>query len=105
MIEVLRALRLGAINLFGIAVPGFLLIFFTLVGFLLPVMTIALHVSNTNWEFLISLYEDNAFIVIATGVLFSYVAGYILRLSTPDDLDEISATKVVKALSEKEKSV
>ncbi len=94
MLEIIRALRLGAINLFGIAIPGFLMVFFTFAGFLIPIITIVLHISKSDWSNILSLYEKNNFIVAIIVVLFSYVTGYILRLATPDDLDKVSARNV-----------
>jgi hypothetical protein len=38
-------------------------------------------------------------------IILSYIIGYILRLSSPDDLDKISAKKVLKRLTLEEKEV
>jgi hypothetical protein len=95
MVAFLRAIKVGAVNLFGVAIPGFLLMFFSLIGVVAPALAICfgyLHIG----DFPIGLWESNKSLAIAVVVIFSYVAGYILRLSTPDEVDEPSAKGVIK---------
>lgn len=105
MVQLLQALRIGVVNLFGITVPGFLILLFAVVGFMVPVLNIVFHISPFNWDILHSYYQQNSFVTLIITVIISYVAGYILRLSTPDDLDAVSAKKVLKTMDSKEKNV
>ncbi|MBN2226829.1 MAG: hypothetical protein JW763_05650 [candidate division Zixibacteria bacterium] len=104
MIEVFRALRLGVINLFGIAVPGFILILISFLGVLFPLSAITSHISKMEFHNF-AIIQDNPGCVIITIIILSYVAGYILRLSSPDELDKVSAIKVLAQLNESEKAV
>lgn len=94
MIEILRALRLGVVNLFGIAVPGFLLLFLLVLGFLVPGIAAALHVAGPVRGPL-SAASSSVAVAVIVAVILSYVVGYILRLSSPDELDLVSAKKVL----------
>jgi hypothetical protein len=105
MNETLRSLSLGAVHLFGVAVPGFLLIFLAVTGLLIPALAIALHISHADWRVVLSVCERNRVLVISVALLLSYVAGYILRLSTPDKLDQESAKHVLNELDEAEKNL
>ncbi len=102
VLEIPRTLRLGVMNLFGIAIPGFLILFFSFFGFFVPAVIIALDLSHSDWNTIIPFFEKNTVVTAIVIILFSYVAGYILRLSTPDDLDKVSAEKVLKKLREEE---
>lgn len=104
MIEFLRAFRLGVVNLFGVAIPGFLLIFLFVLGFVMPTMAIVLHMSGISLN-AINPFSYNPTFIAAIMIIFSYVAGYILRLMTPDKLDKVSAKKVIEGLPEKEKDI
>jgi len=91
MSEFLRAFRLGTVNLFGIAIPGFLLLFFATIGLLIPAQIFILNYNEvSNWHFSIEWYNSTKWFMIGTFVLISYVVGFILRLTSPDKLDGIS---------------
>jgi hypothetical protein len=94
MNELLRALQLGTINLFGIAVPGFLLLFSSVTGFLLPFMALALNLNNIQLHVDLNWYNSSKWILVGILILISYVAGFILRLTSPDALDRVSVTKM-----------
>jgi hypothetical protein len=94
MNELLRALRLGTINLFGIAVPGFLLLFSSVTGFLLPFVALALNLNDVQLHVDLDWYNAGKWILASIFILISYVAGFILRLTSPDELDRISVTKM-----------
>lgn len=126
MNEIAKSIRVGTVNFFGVVVPGFLLIFIIYIGFILPMVSIITYanpVSSTekiierttkydqqgkkkethekisvteNPSALKRLSSGYPFIDIVVLVVLSYVLGYILRLSSPDELDRISATKVLK---------
>lgn len=95
MTQILQAFRIGVVNLFGITVPGFLLLFFTAFGLVIPVLNIALHISKTNWDGFLDFYQKNEFVIFAITLIVSYVAGFILRLSSPDELDQVSGRIVL----------
>ncbi len=90
----LRAIQVGAVDFFGILLPGLLATVTTLVGFFVPIFLfianstgISLPVGEPNpiiWGFIVFLL-----------IVLSYVLGYILRLSSPDELDKISARNVI----------
>ena len=82
----MRAIKLGAVNLFGVAIPGFLLLFFSLSGLVAPTTALALGLFRTS-DLPGEVWEKNKFLVVVVIVILSYVAGYILRLSTPDRRD------------------
>jgi|GEM_PF-3787836 len=102
MLELLRALRVGAVNLFGVAIPGFLLLFFALFGFLVPLCLTPFVMLDAPLEFAANFYESNKIILIAVFVLFAYVTGYVLRLTSPDELDEESGEEVRRDMMAKE---
>src|SRR5262245_40341739 len=95
MIQILQAFRIGVVNLFGITVPGFLLLFFSFFGLLVPMINMALHISHSNWGGFLDFYQKNTFVIIAITLIISYVAGLILRLSSPDELDKVSGEVVL----------
>lgn len=105
MNETLRALSLGAVHLFGIAVPGFLLIFLASIGLFVPALAMALHFSHPNWGVVISFYERNQVLIVSMLLLLSYIAGYILRLSSPDELDQESAKHALRQMDDNERRV
>ncbi|HAR37678.1 MAG TPA: hypothetical protein DCS09_03365 [Porphyromonadaceae bacterium] len=93
MVELLRALRLGAVNLFGVAIPGFLLLFISGVGFLLPMLSIVLSAYNHSLCIDIKWYDSNKWLIVSVIILMSYISGFILRLTSPHELDKVSVTK------------
>lgn len=105
MIQTLQLFRIGVINLFGITVPGFLMLMFLLLGLFIPGINIATEFSDLKWQIIFKIYSENTFIIIFLFIILSYILGYILRLSSPDDLDKISAKKVLKRLTPKEQEV
>src|SRR5687768_9774353 len=105
MIEALRAIRVGAVNLFGIAIPGFLILFVSFGGFVIPLLMLAWIGGGAELPVLVTVYNSNEALVWMLVVVFSYVAGYILRLSSPDDLDEVSGRKVLTKMKPKEREV
>jgi hypothetical protein len=101
MIEFLRAIKLGAVNLFGVAIPGFLLLSFSIAGVAAPAIVFAIGIFHIS-SFPAELLGENKLEAIVVVVVFSYVAGFILRLSSPDGLDRISAEKVREYQSKSE---
>lgn len=98
MVEVLRALRLGTINILGITVPGLMFVVTFGAGFGAPVVLMLHHMTiiyNPNQK--LSVFPELPPIgkipltwIAILIVIISYTIGYIIRLSTPDDLDRIS---------------
>lgn len=105
MNDALRSLRLGAVSLFGVAVPGFVLIFLAAIGLLVPCLAIALHVSNVSWNAVAGVVHADRWLVVGAALILSYVVGYILRLTSPDDLDKMSTEHVLANLPKEELSV
>lgn len=105
MNEALRSLRLGAVSLFGVAVPGFVLIFLGAVGLLVPCLAMSLHASGVSWRTAAGFAHADRWLVVGAVLIFSYVAGYILRLTSPDKLDKISIEQVLANLSAEERAV
>ena len=155
MNDILRTFRLGVVNLLGVTVPGFILLFLLLFGFLapgvlflndflsrapaLPVKIEGACITNnsvisiqipltcisqavscpTNMPVatvvpgeqqltstvrnLPPLGQISGYVVLAISLILAYVVGYIFRLSTPDDLDMISAKLVLKKMEEDRK--
>ncbi len=106
MTDCLRFLRLGLVNILGITVPGILLVSFFSVGFLLPLAICTVPLcqrfvgcdSCVTIEQLASLWTSHEVLVVSTTVVLAYIAGYILRLSSPDELDRISGNLVVEKM-------
>jgi len=97
MADYLRNFGIGVINLLGVAVPGALLIGLATFGFLIPLAAISLNLSGNPlsiawpkeppWaEVIVSFVH----ISIAMFAVLSYVTGYILRLTSPNELDKAS---------------
>ena len=105
MEDALRAFRLGAINLFGGALSGFLLIFIAIAGLLVPFLAIALKLSGINWEAVTSFVFAYRWSLIGITLILSYIAGYILRLTSPDELDKKSIEHVLGQIEDEEKPV
>ena len=112
MTDFLRFLRMGIINVLGITVPGLLLLMFFTLGFVLPLFTgfVALCqrflasdelVCPTN---VAAIWVGNKTLIVTLALILAYIAGYIIRLSTPDDLDKTSARFVLKKMGEDAKN-
>ena len=96
MEELAKSIRVGTVDFFGIVVPGFVAIFILVIGFILPMTSViesTVSGRTIDWG---ELSSGSSTLDIAIVVVGSYVLGYILRLSSPDDLDRISAEKVLK---------
>ncbi|HEX2768108.1 MAG TPA: hypothetical protein VHN12_02385 [Geobacteraceae bacterium] len=90
MPELLRTFRLGAINLFGVTIPGFILLLISGIGFLLPTLFLVFAHYNRLSTIEDAWYEYK-WIIFVVIILLAYVSGYILRLTSPNKLDHISA--------------
>jgi len=100
MDELVKSIRVGTVSFFGIVVPGVCLITMLSVGTILPL--IVLYVGVTGFSFpLKDIYDSFTLLILAILVIFSYIFGYILRLSSPDLLDRISAKKVINTEAKK----
>lgn len=117
MLAVLRSLRLGVINFFGITIPGILLITFIFFGLILPTLTFAfnyiyiLNINNynsvdslTKFRKLLSYLAKFDFYIVLYIIILAYVIGYIIRLSSIDELDNKSANKVKKEMEKKKEN-
>ncbi|HMB21266.1 MAG: hypothetical protein ACM33V_06150 [Chloroflexota bacterium] len=95
MDELVKSIRVGAVDFFGIIIPGILLIAMYIIGFFVPILFLIMDISNATikWQ---ELYAQNATLFAFILVIFSYVLGYILRLSSPDKLDKESAEIVIE---------
>ena len=108
MIELFRFFRLGIVNLVGVTLPGLLTLFYFGVGFIAPLIILVFDFAqrlagvepSIVWGKIDSLYSSNKGIIITLTVLFAYGIGYVIRLSTPDQLDKISAKNVLKKMGE-----
>ncbi|HEV7892560.1 MAG TPA: hypothetical protein VGP08_18245 [Pyrinomonadaceae bacterium] len=108
MLELFRFFRLGIVNLVGVTLPGLLTIFFFGVGFIWPLLIFVFDLNQrfagveqaAAWEIIGSLYSSNKGIITSLIIILSYIIGYIIRLSTPDELDRISAKNVLKKMGE-----
>jgi len=102
-VDQLRTAGLTAVNIFGVAVPGFLLVFIFGVGFVLPGSALTLDLSGVTWPTAVDAVGEHIWPIGIIVVVMSYIAGYILRLSTPDDLDQRSAQKIVARMKKSER--
>ena len=108
MTECLRFLRVGVINVLGVMVPGILLIFLLMVGFVFPVIIAALPLgqvtvgsdATVSWERVGAVWSANKALLLFLAAVMGYVAGYVVRLSTPDSLDRISADMVLRKMDD-----
>jgi len=96
MNEMIKSIRVGSVDFFGILIPGLLVIVVCGFGFFIPIFLLILDLTgatNVPWT-----VTDSTLIVFILFVLIvlSYVLGYILRLSSPDELDKISAKYVIE---------
>jgi len=106
--DFLRFLRVGVINILGITVPGVILILFLSGGFLFPLTICVVPFCQevigsdicVNWEQAASFWTSNKTLFLFLAVILAYIAGYIIRLSTPDELDKVSAKIVLKKMND-----
>jgi len=104
MIELFRFFRLGIINVIGVTLPGLLTLFLFSSGFLLPCTTLVFDLNHrfaavelfTIQAALADAFNSNKGLIAAILVILAYVIGYIIRLSTPDELDRVSAKNVLE---------
>src|SRR5215212_1308947 len=92
--NMMKSVQVGTVDFFGILVPGLLASITSLVGFCVPVFLFVWNISGASLPITTSppvLWGFGLFLLL----VFSYVLGYILRLSSPDELDKISARNVI----------
>jgi len=108
MWELFRFFRIGIVNLIGITLPGLLVITFATIALFLPLMTLFLNGIHIGFQAgvpdgtllsLKTIYADNKFLLISLYIIFSYIIGSVVRLSSPDQLDKISANRVLKTMA------
>ena len=97
MNDILRTFRLGTINLVGVTIPGLMFLLLLLFGCIAPCLLaisywMQVDISLTT---LPPIGKVNLTLLSAVIVVVAYIAGYIFRLSTPDDLDKKSADIVL----------
>lgn len=110
MIDILRFFRLGIINIMGITVPGLLLISLSVIGFFLPAGLVIVPYSAMLFgppdyeigELVLTWFNSQGWfasaLILFFLLVFAYIVGYIIRLSSPDVLDLISAEKIVNKM-------
>ncbi len=103
MKEILRFFSLGVINLLGIIFPGLMFIILFIMTVCLPVIPLLNQLFPQGkvllgWDTLNVIFKGNGVLLIIMGFMFSYVLGYIIRLTTVDKLDSISAKKIFKQM-------
>ncbi|HBY07645.1 MAG TPA: hypothetical protein DEH22_07620 [Chloroflexi bacterium] len=96
MNELAKSIRVGTVNFFGIIVPGVLVITMLGLGFFWPAITLISDLVDIVIPWL-ELYQNFTWLILGVLIVFAYVFGYILRLSSPDELDRISACQVINA--------
>lgn len=106
MVQFARSFRLSVVSLFGIIIPGFLILLLVIFGFATPVMMVAFDVLGNLFSEqrvfeaagnnLLKIYQSNKFITWLFLIIVAYVVGYIIRLSSPDHLDIKSARQLYK---------
>ncbi len=94
MNDISKAIRIGTVDFFGVLVPGVLVITMWGLGFFLPIMALVIDLSNAEM-YQIPIDTNNAILILFFLIIFSYVFGYILRLTSPDELDRKSARHVI----------
>ena len=105
MVEFFRFFRLGIVNLIGITFPGLLIIFFALIG-ITPIIILSLNLASVFisdvpaniLELLNYSVMMNKAGIVFFYIIFAYIIGSILRLSSPDELDRISSDKVLREM-------
>jgi hypothetical protein len=108
VLELFRFFRLGIVNLVGVTLPGLLTLFFLGVGFIGPLLIFVFDLNQwfagvdraAAWKTMGSLYSSSKGIITSLIIILAYIIGYIIRLSTPDELDRISAKNVLKKMGE-----
>ena len=102
MAGILRSFRLGIINLLGVTVPGLIVLFLVCVGCLAPVVLLIQDLTTDTAVAIKSGLTEippvgavPPAIAVSTVLVLAYIVGYIFRLSTPDDLDLISAKHAI----------
>ena len=95
MNDISKSVRVGTVDFFGIMIPGLLIIAMCVIGFFAPLVSIIVDLSGAQMTPVI-LDTNAALLALALLVVFSYLIGYILRLSSPDTLDRKSAVKVIR---------
>jgi len=95
MNDISKSIRVGTVDFFGIMIPGIIVIAMCIIGFFVPIASIIMDLSHAQ----MASFAMDGNVVLLIGfllVIFSYVLGYILRLSSPDILDRKSAIKVIR---------
>lgn len=95
MDELSKTIRVGTVDFFGIMIPGMIVIAMCVIGFFVPLASIIVDISRAETT-PIEVDTNGLLLALFLLVIFSYVFGYILRLSSPDQLDRKSAIKVIK---------
>lgn len=95
MNDISKSIRVGTVDFFGIMIPGLLVIAMCVIGFFAPLISIIADLSGARMTPVI-LDTNAALLGLVLLVVFSYLIGYILRLSSPDTLDRKSAVKVIR---------
>ncbi len=92
--NMIKSVQVGTVDFFGILLPGLLTTVTTITGFFIPVFLLLVNITGARLP-AITFEPTLVGFVFFLLVLFSYVLGYILRLSSPDVLDKISARNVI----------
>ena len=95
MDDLSKTIRVGTVDLFGIVIPGMIVIAMCVIGFFVPLASIVVDISHAETT-PIEMDTNELLLALFLLVIFSYVVGYILRLSSPDQLDRKSAINVIK---------
>ncbi len=101
MTEALNGLSLGVIHLLGIIFPGLMLFILFIVTACLPYMFLLQKLFPDSevwigWATLNSFMNGNTTVIVIAGFILSYILGYIIWLTTVDNLDILSAKKILK---------
>lgn len=97
MNELAKSIRFGTVDFFGIIIPGFLVISMYFIGCFTPILFFLVDVTHTediDWN---AIYSNYWLLILLALIIFSYVLGYIIRLSSPDELDKESAKRVINS--------
>lgn len=94
MNNMIKSVQVGAVDFFGILMPGLLTTVTSITGFFIPIFLLIVTVTGAHVP-VVPFEPTGVGAVLFVLVLFSYVLGYILRLSSPDELDKISARNVI----------
>ena len=105
MLDFLRTLRLGGLSVFGVMLPGLLLLGCSVIGLFVPITALLCSVSGGGAWVLLALAERHATALAVVALLIGYVLGYVLRLYSPDDLDRESVGPILRGMSDEEKKV